>query len=60
MDLNMQAKLLRLLKKKDYTNRQPSIQKMNVRIIAVINEDPRDCLLNNTIRKIYITDYQVY
>lgn len=52
MDLNMQAKLLRAIEEKKITRiGSPVFKKMNVRIIAVINEDPRDCLLNNTIRE---------
>lgn len=52
MDLNMQAKLLRVIEEKKVTRiggAQP--KKINVRIIAAINEAPQSCISENRIRK---------
>jgi arginine utilization regulatory protein len=52
MDLNMQAKLLKAIEEKKITRiggREP--KRMNVRILAALNEAPQTCLENHAIRK---------
>ncbi|MDF2676772.1 MAG: family ATPase [Bacillota bacterium] len=52
MDLNMQAKLLKAIEEKRITRIGGSeTKKIDVRIIAALNEDPQDCINNNKIRK---------
>lgn len=52
MDLNMQAKLLKAIEEKRITRIGGSeTKKIDVRIIAALNEDPQECINNNKIRK---------
>ncbi|QIB68816.1 AAA domain-containing protein [Aminipila butyrica] len=52
MDLNMQAKLLKAIEEKKITRIGGSApKKIDVRIIAAINEHPQSCINENRIRK---------
>ncbi len=52
MDLNMQAKLLRAIEEKKVTRiGGTESKKIDVRIIAAMNETPQNCIMENKIRE---------